>query len=78
VQERERASEELHKLDIDIALITSVENATYLCGFEVPLHAGPIDCIGKGMPLVTAVFVAGSKEIVLIACEEYRAMIEAA
>jgi Xaa-Pro aminopeptidase len=76
MNEIQKVTIELKKINTDIAIITSNENATYLSGFEVPLYIGPMSCIANEMPLIVLIADASNNELIMIACEEYRALIE--
>jgi Xaa-Pro aminopeptidase len=77
LNEIEKACSVLNEQRIDIAILSSIENATYTSGFEIPLHSAGLSCIGKSMPLVVTVLDVASKKALMVACEEFRAQVEA-
>jgi Xaa-Pro aminopeptidase len=76
MNEIQKTISELKKINVDIAIITSNENATYVSGFEIPLYIGPFSCIANEMPLVIPIVDVANNEVLMVACEEYRSLIE--
>ncbi len=70
-EELERACYFMEKSGIDFALLTSLENVTYVSGYEVPLHVGPIAAFSTMQPLVLSLINVKERMGCLIAVDAY-------
>lgn len=72
----QKACNVLKEEGVDVAILTSVENVTYLSGFEVPLHSAGLSCIGYCMPLTVVLLDVRNEKPVMVSCVEFKARIE--
>ncbi|MDD5018433.1 MAG: Xaa-Pro peptidase family protein [Eubacteriales bacterium] len=67
---------ELRKAGVDVAVLTSVENVTYVSGVGVSSHFGTVDCLGKGMPLAIIMLDVQKESALVLAIEDFKAQME--
>jgi Xaa-Pro dipeptidase len=72
----ERACQALEVAGIDFALLTSLENVTYVSGYEVPIHVGPMTAFSGMNPLALALVGVKDRHLRLIVVDAYASKAE--
>lgn len=72
----QKACNVLKEEGVDIAILSSIENVTYLSGFEMPLHSAGLSCIGYSAPLAVVLLDVRNEKQVMVSCVEFKSRIE--
>jgi Xaa-Pro dipeptidase len=72
-EELEKTCAYLQRNGIDAALLTSMENVTYVSGFEVPIHVGPSHAFSGMSPMALVLIVPKERSGWLIVADSFAA-----